>query len=397
MEDDGRQPIWIKKKPHLSNKRIHPGIRHPSRIFTPAIPFIRNNSIHPNAQLKKIRNQSDVHPQLLMLLNDSKNLFSRQLPNMGSSYIARLVFDFNAESVIILHDGIVAGAITSRLFPKEEFIEIVFLAVETRLQSKGYGRLVMNYLKSLMQIYPYHDILACADNEAVDYFRKQGFNDKGIFMDPSRWVGRIKDYDQVTLVHCKIHPDIDYMNFHNIIDEQILFLEKIIGKHFFEAPNEIKNSFLTFKKAPTFISIPYSKIIDITNNKINGITNYEQDKIDNYNQIIEEYKKKMFEILNELENDEKLNSIFGKPVTEDLAPTYFDTIHRPMDFFTIKKRLIKFNDYYKTPEMFASDIYLIVDNCKIFNQAGTIYVAAANNLLQKYKILFNNAFPLNQI
>jgi len=392
MEDEFRQPIWIKRPPHVRNRRIHPCIRHPSRLFTPAVPFQRPNDFYSQAQLRMARNSSTAHPQLLMFLNDSKNLFSRQLPNMGAAYISRLVFDFNAESVFILHNGIVTGAICSRIFFKEEFIEIVFLAVDTKMQSKGYGRLAMNYLKSLLQIYPLYDMLACADNEAVTYFQKQGFNDKGIFMDPSRWVGRIKDYDGVTLVHCQIHPGIDYMNFHKVIDRQIQFVEKVVGKHFILPHKDMKSAFLSFKESPTFVSVPLSQIIENTDNKLPR-TDKDKDKIDHYNKTMDEYRTKLTNILNELENDERLKSIFQRPVTEDLAPTYFEAIKRPMDFWTIRKRLIRFLDFYKRPEMFAADIQQIVDNCKQFNQPGTIYVNAANSLYSKFRDLYRTNFP----
>jgi histone acetyltransferase len=43
-------------------------------------------------------------------------------------------------------------------------------------------------------------------------------------MDPQRWVGRIKDYDKIALMHCHIYPEIDCMNFQNAVDRQTGFL-----------------------------------------------------------------------------------------------------------------------------------------------------------------------------
>jgi histone acetyltransferase len=122
-----------------------------------------------------------------MMLVDAMNIFSRQLPNMGTPYIARLVFDVGGISVILLNGGRAAGGICSKVFQKEAFLEIVFCAVESQFQSRGFARLMMNYLKMYLQALEIYDILTCADNEAVTYFRKQGFNKHEILMDLQRW------------------------------------------------------------------------------------------------------------------------------------------------------------------------------------------------------------------
>ena len=38
-----------------------------------------------------------------------------------------------------------------------------------------------------------------------------------------------------------------------------------------------------------------------------------------------------------------------------------------MDLRTIEKRLDKYPDYYKTPELLAMDIITIAENCKHYN------------------------------
>ena len=396
MEEDSKQPIWLNRPPHYRNLRIQPGLRHQSRLFTAPEPFKREQDNFPDAQLRIAKNYADAHAQLLILLNDSKNLFSRQLPNMGAGYITRLVFDFNAESVFILHEGVVTGAITSRLFPVEKFIEIVFLAVDSTFQARGYGRLAMSYLKKAILVYPYYDILACADNEAVVYFKKQGFNDKGIFMDPKRWVGRIKDYEGVTLVHCPITQDIDYMKFPSAVSKQIAFVESMIGKHFIDPPKPLKEAFTAFTYGPTFASIPLPKMMELTTTTFPA-TESEKEKLENYDEKMAKLKEKLTVILNELKEDEKFGYIFCRPVTEDIAPTYFETINHPMDLWTIEKRLLRYKDYYKRPEMFAADITLMAENSKTFNQSGTVYVQAANTLLNRFRQLYNQNFPNNPL
>ncbi|EAY08089.1 acetyltransferase, GNAT family protein [Trichomonas vaginalis G3] len=395
MDWEGK-PAWFNRPPYVSNLRIQPGLRHQSRLFTPPEPFKRPPDRFPDAQLRIAKNKSDVHPQLLIFLNDAKNLFSRQLPNMGAGYITRLVFDFNAETVLVLHRGIVTGGICSRLFPIEQFIEVVFLAVDSQFQARGYGRLVMSYLKKSILVYPFYDIIACADNDAVIFFKKQGFNDKAINMNPKRWIGRIKDYEGVTLVHCPIHQDIDYMTFPGVINKQIRFVENMIGPHFIDPPASLKNAYRGFPEAPSFASISLPEMMKMTQDRYEQ-TPIESDKLDNYEEKMKQQRDKMLTILSELENDPKFGYVFIRPVTEDIAPTYFDTIKNPMDFWTMRKRLIRYPDFYKRPEMFAADITLITDNCKAFNQPGTIYSSAANQLMSRFRQLYFESFPNNPI
>ena len=86
-----------------------------------------------------------------IILNKLDRLFSRQLPNMGTIYISRLVFDVEAFCVSLIHEGRAHGAICVRIFKKEEFIEISFCAVDYEYQSRGYGRLLMDFLKCYVQ------------------------------------------------------------------------------------------------------------------------------------------------------------------------------------------------------------------------------------------------------
>lgn len=58
-----------------------------------------------------------------------------------------------------------------------------------------------------------------ADNLAIEFFKKQGFNLKG-FMPEPRWKGYIKDYSGSTPMQCQIHPHIDYVNLSDILHQQ---------------------------------------------------------------------------------------------------------------------------------------------------------------------------------
>jgi histone acetyltransferase len=63
-------------------------------------------------EFQVIRN--DREPQHMMWLTTSKNIFSKQLPKMPKEYIARLVFDRNHRSLVLLKGTKVCGGITFR-------------------------------------------------------------------------------------------------------------------------------------------------------------------------------------------------------------------------------------------------------------------------------------------
>lgn len=487
---------WLSRPPRISGYRTHPGIRHYSRLQTKPTAFLHPQDLYPEAQIKYVKNRFNVHSQTLMHLCDGMHLFSRQLPNMGTPYISRLVYDIQAFSVFLLHGGRVSGGICSRLFNEEQFIEIVFCAVDSTFQTRGYGRLVMNYLKLYLQNMEIYDLLTCADNEAVTYFRKQGFNKHEILINPSRWVGCIKDYDGITLVHCKIRPDVDYLHFPISLRKQQIIFEQKTGviltanqrnplydisppkkpcvvsvdsidliqpktqiPQFYhpsktaeierkdsinqmqEIMKKLTPKFLAFPQAPTFVNVSIPEILEsyrpsssiaINTNKISNKkknskntdsnsndnesdynensaeSNVSKKDIFHFNQMtalskkkyIEEYYKKMeifrkkfTSILNELKSDAFFSVVFSRPVTEEIAPTYFTLIKKPIDFLTIEKRLTRYTDYYKRPEIFALDINLMCENCKKFNTPDTNYYKAAVDLMKKFRQLYDEEFP----
>lgn len=300
---------------------------------------------------------------------------------MGSEYITRLVFDLEAETVVLLHKGKPMGGICGRIFQKEMFMEIAFCAVSTTLQMSGYGKLSMNYLKTVLQADELYDILTCADNAAVQYFQKQGFNDKVIDMDPNRWKRRIKDYEKVTLVHCKLYPDVDYMQFTKTIDEQIKFLEEKIGNRRFQPLFPDDSYWLPFEQSPTFLNKHMEEIV--MDNK-----NFNRDK---YKEEMKELRNKLLEIIDELKKDDRFID-FSTPVTEKIAPEYFKKISNPMDLRTIERRLLRFPDYYKSVQTFETDISLIVNNCKNYNSPETVFYKAAIQLAEKVASLLYDKF-----
>lgn len=93
-------------------------------------------------------------------LIDLKNIIAKQLPRMPRNYIVRLTMDRQHEAMIIrrkltaeeqsANSGkkLIVGGCVFRPFHTQRFAEIVFLAISTSEQVKGYGTRLMNRLKA---------------------------------------------------------------------------------------------------------------------------------------------------------------------------------------------------------------------------------------------------------
>lgn len=91
---------------------------------------------------------------------------------MPKEYIIRLIFDKKHECLVIKRDSKILGGLCYCLFPRTKVVEIVFLAISSDHQIKGFGTKLMNELKMRMQKRDYHFLMTCADNLAIGYFKK---------------------------------------------------------------------------------------------------------------------------------------------------------------------------------------------------------------------------------
>ncbi len=169
---------------------------------------------------------NDGSAESYQILTGLKVIFQKQLPKMPKEYIARLVYDRSHESLAILRlpftPSSVIGGITYRLFVDREFCEIVFCAISSNEQVKGFGSALMNQLKEKVKERTggrVKHFLTYADNYAIGYFKKQGFY-KQISLDRSVWAGYIKDYDGGTLMQCTMVPHVNYLNVYQILHHQ---------------------------------------------------------------------------------------------------------------------------------------------------------------------------------
>ena len=80
---------------------------------------------------------------------------------------------------------------------------------------------------------------------------------------------------------------------------------------------------------------------------------------------LDDIRDKMTPILRHL-YDQEDGIWFRQPVTEAIAPGYFDIIKRPMDFSSIFKKFEE--NQYTTPFQFWEDMWLVFNNTWLYNK-----------------------------
>ena len=66
-------------------------------------------------------------------------------------------------------------------------------------------------------------LLTCTGNDAVPYFKKQGFSKK-ITLAFDRWQRHAKDYDGVTLMECIMHQEVNCIIIPMLLEAQKMAL-----------------------------------------------------------------------------------------------------------------------------------------------------------------------------
>jgi histone acetyltransferase len=274
---------------------------------------------------------------------------------MPKDYIARLVYDRTHLSIAIVKKPLeVVGGITYRPFKGRRFAEIVFCAISSDQQVKGYGAHLMSHLKDY----------------AIGYFKKQGFT-KEITLDKKVWMGYIKDYEGGTIMQCSMLPRIRYLEMGRMLLKQKECVQAKIrayskSHNIHAPPKEWKNGITEINPLdiPAIRASGWSPDMDeLARQPRHG---------PNYNQLLH--------LLNDLQNH---NSAwpFLVPVNRDDVADYYDVIKEPMDLSTMESKLEA--DQYLTPEDFIKDAKLVFDNCRKYNNESTPYAKSANKL-EKY-------------
>ncbi|KAJ5637979.1 Histone acetyltransferase GCN5 [Penicillium lividum] len=307
----------------------------------------------------RVVNNDGSHDSFIVLTG-LKCIFQKQLPKMPKDYIARLVYDRSHLSIaIIKHPLEVVG---------RKFAEIVFCAISSDQQVKGYGAHLMSHLKDYVKATsPIMHFLTYADNYAIGYFKKQGFT-KEITLDRSIWMGYIKDYEGGTIMQCTMLPKIRYLEMGRMLLKQKEAVQAKIRafsrSHIIHpAPKEWKNG--VNKIDP--LSIPAIKdsgwspdMDEMARQPRHG---------PNHNQLLH--------LLNDMQNHSAAWP-FTQPVNRDEVPDYYEVILEPMDLSTMEEKHEK--DMYPTPQDFIKDATLIFTNCRRYNNETTPYAKSATKL-----------------
>ncbi|OCF40322.1 histone acetyltransferase [Kwoniella heveanensis CBS 569] len=347
------------------------GVELPKLPLRPAAVEQQNREI-----MLPVVSSREPNPVATILLIGLKNLFQRQLPKMPREYITRLVLDKNHISMAIVKRGWkVVGGICYRPFESRGFAEIVFCAVDSSEQIKGYGSHLMNSLKDHVRAaHPtINHFLTYADNYAVGYFKKQGFT-KEISFPRERWVGYIKDYEGGTIMQCTMLPKVKYMEVHQMLaDQKAAILAKI---------RTISRSHIVHPGLEIFKERKPGQEIKLTKEQVPGLA--ESGWNPDLDDIIRQPKRNPHHVLlqlvlNDLQNEPSAWP-FTKPVDSNVVADYYEVIKDPMDLATMEHKLE--NNHYGSVEDFLADARLIFENCRQYNGEKSTYTKQAN-LLEK--------------
>ncbi|CAB5151650.1 uncharacterized protein OCT59_009159 [Rhizophagus irregularis] len=308
----------------------------------------------------------------LLLLTSLKNCIRTQLPNMPAEYITRLVYDNKHQSMAIVKEKKrVVGGITFRLFPENNLAEIVFCVVNSDEQAKGYGSHMMNHLKDhLKDNENVKYLMTYADNHAMGFFKKNGFTTE-ITLERRLWVGFIKDYDEATIMQCKMIPKVKYTRLQEILARQKRAIQIKLAER-------LKQS----TKYPGLQLFHKNGVKHVDPMTIQGIkeSGWDPEMEARAHGNKKTNRSIMASITAELKKHAK-SWPFRIPVNGDEVPDYYKIIKAPMDLMTIESKVE--NNCYKTLDDYIQDVRLIFNNCRIYNAEGTIYVKCANGL-EKY-------------
>ena len=284
------------------------------------------------------------------------------------------------------------------------------MAISSLEQVKGFGTRLMNKLKDHCKKDGYKYFLTYADNNAIGYFKKQGFH-KNIKMPKEKYKEYIKDYDGGTLMEAEIDDKIDYSNISDIFKQQKDWIvknsQKFLNykrKHTYqEFEDELKKKGINIdsliNKDNNIINLNNEQNNDSKNNDDIEVTkelfecipgvkeagwSYEDYKQQCENEIKEENDNNFLtqcrNIINKLKNHDK-SEPFRQPVSEKKAPGYYEMIKNPMDLKTLTTELE--NGKYKNKKMFVEDLKKIFNNARVYNKSNTHYFKDAD-FLEKY-------------
>ena len=338
-----------------------------------AVPFPERTAVveERNGDIEfRVVNNDGEHDSYI-ILTGLKCIFQKQLPKMPKDYIARLVYDRTHVSMAIVKKPLeVVGGITFKPFKGRKFAEIVFCAISTDQQVKGYGAHLMSHLKDYVRATSdVMHFLTYADNYAIGYFKKQGFT-KEITLDRKIWMGYIKDYEGGTIMQCSMLPKIRYLEVGRLLLKQKAAVHAKI--------RAVSKSFEVHEPPAAWRNV--SKADGIS--ELDPLSIKETGWSPDMDALARQPRHNpshalLMHLLSSLQNSANAWP-FLQPVNKDEVLDYYEVIKQPMDLSTMEQKLEQ--DAYETPEDFIRDATLIYNNCRQYNGETTPYHKAANKL-----------------
>uniref|UniRef100_A0A8C8B2S5 histone acetyltransferase n=1 Tax=Otus sunia TaxID=257818 RepID=A0A8C8B2S5_9STRI len=382
--EDSKRPRVVGDIPIELINEVMSTITDPAAMLGPETNFLSAHSARDEAaRLEERRGVIEFHvvgnslnqkpnKKIMMWLVGLQNVFSHQLPRMPKEYITRLVFDPKHKTLALIKDGRVIGGICFRMFPSQGFTEIVFCAVTSNEQVKGYGTHLMNHLKEYHIKHNILNFLTYADEYAIGYFKKQGFS-KDIKVPKAKYVGYIKDYEGATLMGCELNPRIPYTEFSVIIKKQKEIIKKLIERKQAQI-RKVYPGLSCFKDGVRQIPIESIPGIRETGWKPSGKERGFLNEL--------QYRVSILDtLLFSLPKSHQSAWPFMEPVKRTEAPGYYEVIRFPMDLKTMSERLK--NRYYVSKKLFMADLQRVFTNCREYNPPESEYYKCAN-ILEKF-------------
>lgn len=372
--------------PPPRDSTMSPGDPDESRLA--ALPFPEKPAV-TEERLGEISFQvvnNDNTARSMIILSGLKCIFQKQLPKMPKDYIARLVYDRTHLSIAIVKrppsgshaelagmPGEVVGGITYRPFRGRQFAEIVFCAISSDQQVKGYGAHQMNHLKDYVRATSdVMHFLTYADNYAIGFFKKQGFT-KEITLEKPKWMGYIKDYEGGTIMQCSMLPKVRYLESGRMLLKQKAAAHakiRAVSKSY-----EIHQPPAAWRKTKPGQPLPEIDPLSIDAIKATGWSP-DMDALARQPRRNPSHSL-LLHLLSALQTSSSAWP-FLQPVNGEEVHDYYDVIKEPMDLATMEAKLDK--DQYDSVEDFVKDVLLIVRNCKRYNAENTPYAKAASKL-----------------
>ena len=257
----------------------------------------------------------------------------------------------------------------------------------------------MNKLKDHCKEH-YKYFLTYADNNAIGYFKKQGFH-KNLKMSKEQYREYIKDYDGGTLMEAEIEQKIDYSNLSDILKQQkdsiVKYCQKFLNvkrKHsYYDLEKELEkkginiNNLYGKKDKDEKEKNKNDDDIEITKELFDCIpgikdsgwtyeeyqTQCEKEKLGENENFLTQCRN----IINKLKDQVKSKD-FREPVDEKNAPGYHEKIKEPMDLSTLEKNVE--SGKYRNKNDFKNDLKKIFNNAKIYNPENSHYYKDAEYL-----------------